>query len=109
MYTFFRGEEFGDDMYEAGSLDGAVEPGPGYVQAGFDAFAPGLGASFVAITLAFFTFTTMVAYYYTAEEQPSHLTQNNSSGTSRRVIRLVLQRLLLAAVAGAAGTAAGAS
>src|SRR5699024_3053811 len=28
MYTVFRGEEFGDDMYEAGSLDGAVEPGP---------------------------------------------------------------------------------
>src|SRR5699024_7683433 len=107
MYTVFRGEEFGDDMYEAGSLDGAVEPGPGYVQAGFDAFAPGLGASFVAITLAFFTFTTMVAYYYMAEVNLSYLTRKIKSGTIRRGLIRVLQGLILVSVAYGAVTTAG--
>src|SRR5699024_12142978 len=63
MYTVFRCEEFGADMYEAGSLDGAVEQGRGYGQAGMDAVVPGLGASFVAMTLAVSPFTPMEAYY----------------------------------------------
>ena len=106
MYTVFRGEEFGDDMYEAGSLDGAVEPGPGYVQSGFDAFAPGLGASFLAVALAFFTFTTMVAYYYMAEVNLSYLTRKIQSGLVRRGLIRALQGLILASVAvGAVNTA----
>ena len=98
MYTVFRGETFGEDMYEAGSLDGAVEPGPGYVQSGFDAFAPGLGASFLAVALAFFTFTTMVAYYYMAEVNLSYLTRKIKSGTIRRGLIRVLQGLILVSV-----------
>lgn len=107
MYTVFRGETFGDDFYAAGSLDGAVEPGPGFVQAGFDDFAPGLGASFLAITLAFFTFTTMVAYYYMAEVNLSYLTRRIKSGLIRRGLIRVLQGLILASVAYGAVTTAG--
>ncbi len=44
-----------------------VEVGPAYTQAAVDSLASGLGASFVAVALTFFAFTTIVAYYYMAE------------------------------------------
>ncbi len=44
-----------------------VETGPAFTQAAVDSAIPGFGASFVAIALLFFAFTTIVAYYYMAE------------------------------------------
>jgi len=44
-----------------------VETGPAYTQAAVDSVVPGFGASFVALALFFFAFTTIVAYYYMAE------------------------------------------
>jgi len=44
-----------------------VETGPAFTQAAVDSAVPGFGASFVAIALLFFAFTTIVAYYYMAE------------------------------------------
>ena len=44
-----------------------VPTGPGFTQAAVDSVVPGFGASFVAIALFFFAFTTIVAYYYMAE------------------------------------------
>jgi AGCS family alanine or glycine:cation symporter len=41
--------------------------GPAYTQAAVDSLAPGLGASFVALAVMLFAFTTIVAYYYMAE------------------------------------------
>lgn len=41
--------------------------GPGYTQAAVETVLPGFGASFVALALMFFSFTTIVAYYYIAE------------------------------------------
>lgn len=41
--------------------------GPGYTQAAVEQVMPGFGASFVALALMFFSFTTIVAYYYIAE------------------------------------------
>src|SRR5699024_9356327 len=49
-----------------GDLSLQIEPGPGYVQNGLDAAFPGLGPTFLAIALALFVFTTIVAYYYMA-------------------------------------------
>jgi AGCS family alanine or glycine:cation symporter len=47
-------------------LPGA-ETGPAFTQAAVDTMMPGFGASFVALALMFFAFTTIVAYYYMAE------------------------------------------
>lgn len=44
-----------------------VEMGPGYTQAAVDTLSPGFGASFVALAVMLFAFTTIVAYYYMAE------------------------------------------
>lgn len=50
-----------------------VEPGPGYTQAAVESVLPGFGASFVAIALALFAFTTIVAYYYIAETNLAYI------------------------------------
>lgn len=109
MYNVFDDETYpGSTLYE-GSVGTGVEPGPAYVQHGFDAFAPGLGASFVAVTLAFFTFTTMVAYYYMAEVNLAYLTRKIRSGLVRRSLIRVLQGLILVSVAYGAISTAGAA
>lgn len=44
-----------------------VETGPAFTQAAVDTVVPGFGASFIAVALILFAFTTIVAYYYMAE------------------------------------------
>ena len=50
----------------SGAVADTVKVGPGFVQSALDSFTPGLGASFVALAILFFAFTTIVAYYYMA-------------------------------------------
>ncbi|WP_132993209.1 alanine/glycine:cation symporter family protein [Gordonia zhaorongruii] len=71
-YRVFSGESVdGEIIADGGSLPAFVpnesEVGASYVQSGMDTLWNGAGASFVAISLAFFCFTTIVAYYYMAE------------------------------------------
>ncbi|WP_422115791.1 alanine/glycine:cation symporter family protein [Brachybacterium sp. UNK5269] len=101
MYTVFQNETFGPDTLYVGAIGTEVEPGPGFVQAGFDTLAPGigLGSSFVAIALAFFAFTTIVAYYYMAEVNLVYLTRKVKNATVRRALVRVLQALILFSVA----------
>lgn len=107
MYSVYENETYpGPTLYE-GDIPASIEPGPGFVQYGFDNFAPGLGSSFVALTLMFFTFTTMVAYYYMAEVNLSYLTRKISSGVVRRGMIRTLQALILISVAYGAVTTAG--
>src|SRR5699024_1249899 len=77
-----------------GDLSLQIEPGPGYVQNGLDAAFPGLGPTVLAIALALFVFTTIVAYYSVAEVNLTHLTRRMAN---RRLAR-ALQRLLQAVV-----------
>lgn len=107
MYTVFKGEEFGSATHYVGEIGTDVEPGPGFVQAGFDTLAPSLGSSFVALALAFFAFTTMIAYYYMAEVNLSYLTRKIRSGVVRRGMIRGLQLLILCSVAYGAVTTAG--
>jgi AGCS family alanine or glycine:cation symporter len=93
----------------AGGLSTSVEPGPGYVQAGLDSVFPGAGPSFVAIALAFFVFTTIVAYYYMAETNLNYLTRKMKNRTLARAMLRVLQALVLISVAYGAVTTAGAA
>lgn len=53
-----------------------VAAGPGYVQTAMENVMPGFGALFIAITLFFFAFTTIVAYYYIAETNIAYLTRS---------------------------------
>tara|TARA_B110001450_G_scaffold72451_1_gene68712 strand:- start:1333 stop:2763 length:1431 start_codon:yes stop_codon:yes gene_type:complete len=62
-------------LYNVQGLDGGMlytglagaEAGPAYVQASFDTILPGYGSGILAISLLFFAFTTILAYYYIAE------------------------------------------
>lgn len=65
--VFEGGSASGDVLADGGVLAVGAEVGPAYTQSAFDTVFPGIGASFIAVSLAFFCFTTMVAYYYMAE------------------------------------------
>ncbi|GGU44925.1 alanine/glycine:cation symporter family protein [Nocardioides albus] len=105
--VFEGGSESGDVIADGGVLAPGTEVGAAYTQAGFDTVFPGVGASFIAVSLAFFCFTTMVAYYYMAETNLRFLVGRFSTvplGGQRgpslgRVATLVLQAVILAASA----------
>lgn len=50
-----------------------VEMGPTYTQYAVSELSPGLGSAFVAVSLALFAFTTLIAYYYMAETNLTYL------------------------------------
>ncbi|WP_308283451.1 alanine:cation symporter family protein [Pseudonocardia nigra] len=85
--------------YNVESADGAalatnlagVEAGPAYTQAAMDSVFTGAGAPFVAIAIALFAFTTLVAFYYICETSLTYLTR----GTHRR-LGWLLKGVLLA-------------
>ena len=94
-------------------FEGIVSPtaseGPAFVQTGFDAMFSGFGPTFVAVALAFFAFTTIVAYYYMAEVNLVFLTRNLRNGMVRRVVLRFLQALILVSVAYGAVATTGAA
>ena len=94
MYEVFD-EANGDAVLRSGpEAVAGTEPGPGYTQAALDTVFPGLGASFVAIALLFFAFTTIVAYYYMAETNLTYVLR----GVRNPMVKAVALRLLQLAV-----------
>lgn len=71
-----------------------VETGAGYTQAAVESVLPGFGATFVAIALFFFAFTTIVAYYYMAETNIAYINRK----MHRPWMSLVLRLAIMAAV-----------
>lgn len=71
-----------------------TEAGPAYVQSAFDTILPGFGPGFLAVSLFFFAFTTIVAYYYIAETNVMYVNRHNH----RPWLVLVLKFLVLASV-----------
>ncbi|SFW34005.1 alanine or glycine:cation symporter, AGCS family [Sinomicrobium oceani] len=71
------------------NLDATVKAGPAYTQTAIAHHFPTAGAPFVAISLMFFAFTTIMAYYYIAETNLSYLDKKGS------VIGLTLLRGVL--------------
>ena len=67
-------------------LPADAEVGPTYAQTGFDTLWSGAGATFIAISLAFFCLTTLIAYYYMAETNLRFMLGKYST-TSMPVIR----------------------
>ncbi|CAM3734418.1 MULTISPECIES: alanine/glycine:cation symporter family protein [Tsukamurella] len=101
----------GDDqtapvIADGGALTGDPTVGPAYPQQGFDTVFNGAGASFIAISLAFFCFTTIVAYYYMAETNLRFLLGRAATfvipglnSPLGRTLTILLQALILVSVA----------
>lgn len=61
-------DNVGNIVYEGGNLPATItEHGPIFTQMSVNSVLPGFGSPFVAITLAFFAFTTLISYYFQAE------------------------------------------
>lgn len=81
VYNVFRSVADGagqrmETLYE--KLPGVTpDQGALMTQSAFDSVIPGWGASFVAIALFFFAFTTIMAYYYMAETNLTYLAGSN--------------------------------
>lgn len=50
-----------------------ISEGPAFTQHAVESVLPGFGASFVAMALIFFSFTTMMAYYYMADSNIAYI------------------------------------
>ncbi|MGB3602218.1 alanine/glycine:cation symporter family protein [Gordonia sp. (in: high G+C Gram-positive bacteria)] len=108
----------GGVIRESPLFDGVIAPhaapGAPYVQVGFDTLWSGAGSSFVAISLAFFCFTTIVAYYYMAETNVRFLLGKAATTYVRPLrstigadVTLLLQATILIAVVYGAVTTPG--
>lgn len=67
-----------------------VEAGPGFTQAAVETAIPGFGAGFVAVSLFFFAFTTIMAYYYMAETNIAYLTRGRGSQLGMFILKIVI-------------------
>lgn len=72
-----------------------VEAGPVYTQAAIDQLMPGWGDPFIAVTIFFFAFTTILGYYYMAETNCAYLNRY----IRRPFIMTVLKVIFLGTVA----------
>ncbi len=72
-----------------------VEAGPVYTQAAIDQVMPGLGGPFIAITIFFFAFTTILGYYYMAETNAAYINRT----IRKPFIMVVLKVIFLCTVA----------
>jgi len=79
-----------------------VNYGPEYTQMAVESIFPGIGQGFVAISLFFFAFTTLMAYYYIAETNISYLDQK---GHHRWMIHSLRAVMLITIFYGAIKTA----
>ncbi len=113
-YRVFEGESAdGAVLSDGGLLPDVVDVGPTYVQVGFDSVWSGAGSTFVAISLAFFCLTTIIAYYYMAETNLRFLLGKAATvyihplrSTVGSNLTMLLQALILFSVAyGAVSTA----
>ncbi|QDH80674.1 alanine:cation symporter family protein [Echinicola soli] len=67
-----------------------VEVGPEYTQYAVATHFPDLGSGFVAISLLFFAFTTIMAYYYIAETNLSYLNRFKHRAWSLWALRIMI-------------------
>lgn len=86
------------DQYNVLSPDGGfivenlkgVAFGPEYTQHAVALHFPSVGKGFVAVSLLFFAFTTIMAYYYMAETNVSYLDKNGNKKYLVTILRVVI-------------------
>ncbi|SEG45770.1 alanine/glycine:cation symporter family protein [Algoriphagus boritolerans] len=64
--------------------------GPEFTQYAIGTHFPSIGKGFIAFSLLFFAFTTIMAYYFIAEANLSYLTRNKSSKWAVRILQLAI-------------------
>ncbi|WP_044640033.1 alanine/glycine:cation symporter family protein [Risungbinella massiliensis] len=89
LFTGMYNTQAEDGSFIVNNLQG-VEAGPGFTQAAIDSIIPGFGAGFVAISLFFFAFTTIMAYYYIAETNIAYLIRGKNRKPAMFVLKLVI-------------------
>ncbi|MEN8250340.1 MAG: alanine/glycine:cation symporter family protein [Bacteroidota bacterium] len=77
-----------DGVYLIENLKG-VNYGPEYTQYAVESVFPGIGKAFVAISLLFFAFTTLMAYYYMAETNVTYLSTKRNHKLLINILRIV--------------------
>ena len=85
-------------------LAGAPELGGnyvGYTQSAVDSVFAGFGSQFVSVAMAFFVFSTIMAYYFYAESSLIYLFRDGKGRTEKIAIRALQALMLCAAVFGA--------
>lgn len=73
-----------------------------YTQNAVDSVFNGFGSQFVAIAMVFFTFTTLMAYYFYSETSIIYLFKGKSAGWEKTAIRIFQVLMLCAVVFGSA-------
>lgn len=107
MYTVFRGESEDSEVVYQGSLPDDVAVGPGFVQSGLDSVFAGWGPTFIAVSIAFFAFTTVLAYYYMSEVNLTYFNRWVKSRPIRRGLVWALRILIIVSVIVGATTTPG--
>jgi alanine or glycine:cation symporter, AGCS family len=81
-----------ENLPRVADATGAMVPAPsgsGYTQAAIETVFSGFGASFVALAILFFAFTTIVAYYYMAETNLEYIARNKAPGWAINLLKLL--------------------
>jgi AGCS family alanine or glycine:cation symporter len=82
-----------ENLPRVADASGAMVPAPagsGYTQAAIESVFTGFGASFVALAILFFAFTTIVAYYYMAETNLEYIARNKAPAWSLRLLKVLM-------------------
>lgn len=64
--------------------------GPAFTQMAIESVMPGFGNPFVAIALFFFSFTTLLAYYYIAESNVAYIRRSVKMPGAMTLLKLIL-------------------
>lgn len=67
-----------------------VEAGTAFTQKAIESVLPGFGSGFVAVSLFFFAFTTIMAYYYIAETNIAYLMRGRNNKIPMFLLKIVL-------------------
>ncbi len=87
------GAVLAENLPRVADASGAMVPLPGgsaYTQAAIESVFTGFGASFVALAVMFFAFTTIVAYYYMAETNLQYIARNKASAGALHVLKALI-------------------
>ena len=64
--------------------------GPAFTQMAIESVMPGIGNPFIAVALFFFSFTTLLAYYYIAESNVAYIRRSIKIPGATFILKLVL-------------------
>jgi alanine or glycine:cation symporter, AGCS family len=67
-----------------------VEAGTAFTQEAIESVLPGFGSGFVAVSLFFFAFTTIMAYYYIAETNIAYLMRGRNNKIPMFLLKIVM-------------------